>query len=82
MAISAMVSMSWKTPIINDGNRENRGKRTDDNKLTAIKRFQTYEKSSLPVIDYYKQSNLLKVVDGEGSIIEINDEISGLIEGI
>ena len=33
-------------------------------------------------MDYYKQSNLLKVVNGETSISEINVEISGLIDAI
>ena len=40
-----------------------------------------YEKNIKPVIDFYKQSNLLTVVDGEKPISEINDEISALIEG-
>ena len=52
------------------------------NNILEVSRYQTYENNIKPVIDFYKQSNLLKVVDGEGSIIEINDEISGLIEGI
>ena len=34
------------------------------------------------MIDFYKQSNLLKVVNGEAGISEISDEISRLIEGI
>ena len=62
--------------------RKNLEKRTDDNEEIAIKRFLTYEKNIKPVIDFYKQSNLLKVVNGETSISEINNEISGLIEGI
>ncbi len=57
-------------------------KRPDDNADIAIKRYKTYEKSSEPVIDYYKQSNLLKVVNGEAEISEINSEISGLIDAI
>ena len=56
--------------------------RDDDRNEIAIKRFMTYEKSIEPVIDYYKKSDLLKVVNGEASITEINEEISGLIEGI
>ena len=59
--------------------KENRG---DDNEEIAVKRYQTYEKSSEPVIDYYRQSNLLKVVNGEAGISEINSEISGLIDTI
>ena len=57
-------------------------KRADDNQDIAIKRFQTYENNIKPVIDFYKHSNLLKVVNGEGSITQISDEISHLIEGI
>ena len=62
--------------------RQSQEKRADDNEEIAIKRFKTYEKSSEPVIQYYKQSNLLKVINGEASITEINSEISGLIESI
>ena len=62
--------------------RKNLEKRADDNEEIAIKRYETYENNIKPVIDFYKQSNLLKVVNGEASISEISDEISGLIEGI
>ena len=62
--------------------RQAQEKRTDDNEEIAIKRYKTYEKSSEPVIDYYKQSNLLKVVNGEAGIYEINSEIKGLIDAI
>ncbi len=54
----------------------------DDNEKIAIKRYETYESNIKPVIDFYKQSNLLKVVNGEASITEISDEISGLIDSI
>ena len=62
--------------------RQSQEKRSDDNELTAIKRYKTYEQSSQPVLDYYMQSNLLKVINGEATIPEINSEISALIEGI
>ena len=62
--------------------RKNLEKRADDKQVVAIKRYETYENNIKPVIDFYKQSNLLKVVNGEGSIDEINNEISDLIEGI
>tara|TARA_Y200000002_G_C22333521_1_gene517794 strand:- start:30 stop:602 length:573 start_codon:yes stop_codon:yes gene_type:complete len=57
-------------------------KRADDNEEIAVKRYQMYENNIKPVIDFYNQSNLLKVVNGEKPIPEINDEISGLIESI
>ena len=62
--------------------RKNLEKRADDNEDIAIKRFLTYENNIKPVIDFYKQSDLLKEVNGEGPISAISDEISGLINGI
>ena len=57
-------------------------KRSDDVESIAIKRFETYEKNINSVIEFYKKSNLLRVVNGEGSIHEISTEISDIIEGI
>ena len=54
-------------------------KRADDSEEIAIKRYKTYEKSTEPVIEYYKKLNLLKVIDGERSIDQINKEISDII---
>jgi len=62
--------------------RKSLEQRADDKDEIAIKRYNTYELSTKPVMDYYKQSNLLKVVNGETSISEINVEISGLIDAI
>ena len=62
--------------------RKNLEKRADDNEKIAIKRYETYENNIEPVINFYKQSDLLQVVNGEASITEISDEISALIEGI
>ena len=62
--------------------RKNLEKRADDNEYIAIKRYKDYEKNIKPVIDFYKNSDLLKEVNGEGSIEEINTEISGLIDRI
>tara|TARA_B100000989_G_scaffold100429_1_gene73369 strand:+ start:5880 stop:6446 length:567 start_codon:yes stop_codon:yes gene_type:complete len=57
-------------------------KRADDSDEIALKRYKTYEKNINPVIDFYRKTNLLKVVNGETSITKISDEISGLIEAI
>ena len=62
--------------------RKSQEKRADDNEVVAIKRFKNYESSTKPVLDYYNKSNLLKDVNGEASITEINVEISGIIESI
>jgi adenylate kinase len=57
-------------------------KRSDDTLNIAVSRYETYEKKIKPVIDFYEGTNLLKVVNGETSISEITNEISGLIESI
>ena len=62
--------------------RKHLEKRADDSEEIALRRFETYENNIKPVVDFYKQSNLLKVVNGEASIPEINNKISGLIDGI
>ena len=75
------LSVKLQTVKIRILERQNQENRSDDNERTAIKRYQTYEKSNQPVIDYYKQRNLLKVINGEGSINQINEQISGIIDG-
>ena len=76
------LSVSLKTIVKRISDRKNLEKRADDNEDIAIKRFQMYEKNIDPVISFYKETNLLKVVNGETSISEISNEISRLIEGI
>ena len=56
--------------------------RPDDSEEIAIKRYETYEKSTEPVIEYYKKLNLLKVINGERSIDQINNEISEIMVDI
>ena len=80
LALKLSVSLKIiKKRIIERRNQENR---SDDSENIAIKRFQNYEDNIKPVIDFYKQANLLRVVDGEGSISKINNEIGVLIESI
>tara|TARA_Y100000591_G_C21564104_1_gene560051 strand:- start:159 stop:725 length:567 start_codon:yes stop_codon:yes gene_type:complete len=54
-------------------------KRTDDYEEIAIKRYKTYESSTEPVIEYYNKLKLVKLINGERSIDQINKEISDII---
>ena len=76
------LSVSLETIKKRISERQYQEKRSDDNEETAIKRFKTYEKTTKPLIEYYKNSNLLKEVNGESTINEINIKISGLIDSI
>jgi adenylate kinase len=55
-------------------------KRSDDTLEVGVRRFQTYEKNTKQLIEFYKNLDLLKVVDGESAISQINTEISALID--
>ena len=79
ISIVLKLSVSLETVKKRISERKSLEKRTDDDKDIAIKRYKTYENSTEPVIEYYKKSNLLKVIDGENSIDQINKEISDII---
>ena len=76
------LSVSLETILKRILERKNQEKRKDDSEEIAIKRYKTYEKSTEPVLEYYQKSKLLNVVNGESSIMQISDEISGLIDSI
>ena len=82
MDIVLKLSVSLETILRRILERKNQEKRKDDNEEIAIKRYKTYEKSTEPVLKYYQKSKLLNVVNGESSIMQISDEISGLIDSI
>jgi len=49
--------------------------RSDDNEKTILKRFETYENETLPILNYYEKQNLLTNIDGMNKIDEIYKEI-------
>jgi adenylate kinase len=56
--------------------------REDDKEDTMRKRLEVYDKQTEPLIDYYAKESLLRIVDGRGSIENIQKEIINVIEGI
>jgi len=80
--IALKLSVSLETIKKRIIERKNLEKRADDSEQIAIKRYSTYENNIKPIIDFYKKSDLLKEVNGEGSVTQISDKISGLIDGI
>jgi len=59
-------------------------KRDDDNVDVAIKRYETYEESTEPVLEFYKKKNLVKDLNGEMNIESIQGKIGeylAVIEG-
>ena len=55
--------------------------RADDNPETVEARLATYQEQTRPLIEYYKQSNKLRVVDGMRGSEEIYNDIVRVVEG-
>ncbi len=53
--------------------------RKDDNEETARLRFETYEKETAPLYDYFKQMGILKELDANKSISEIWENLKNII---
>ena len=53
--------------------------RKDDNEETARLRFETYEKETAPLYDYFKQMGILKELDANKPISEIWENLKGII---
>ena len=57
-------------------------KRSDDNEITVSSRFETYSKKTLPILDFYKQQNLLYEINGLAEIDQIFEEIRVIIASL
>jgi adenylate kinase len=53
--------------------------RVDDSEATVRNRLEVYRKQTAPLLDYYRQRNLLTTVSGEGSIEAIRDAIRAVV---
>lgn len=56
-------------------------KRSDDNPESVSKRFEEYQRSTAPLIDYYRQSGRLIEIDGELPVNEVFDKLLMAIDG-
>ena len=57
-------------------------KRSDDNEKAIKSRIYTYTKETLPILEYYKNQNLLYEIEGMGDISLIYKEIHRIIRSI
>ena len=57
-------------------------KRSDDNEKTVTNRFETYLNKTLPILDFYKEQNLLHHINGMLEIDQIFEEIRAIIASL
>ena len=55
-------------------------KRSDDDLNTILKRYDTYMKTTAPVLDYYSTNSNFKEIDGSLEIAEITSKISDILK--
>lgn len=54
--------------------------RKDDNEEIAQARFETYFKETAPLVDYYKNKNVMKTINADGSIDEVWERLLQVVE--
>jgi adenylate kinase len=56
--------------------------REDDRENTVKNRLEVYRRQTAPLLDYYRQRNLLATVSGEGPLATIRDAIRKVVGGM
>ena len=54
--------------------------RKDDNAETAQARFDTYNRETSPLVEYYKNKNVLSSIDADGTIEEVWERLLKVVE--
>ena len=57
-------------------------KRSDDNLETIIKRFDTYDAETKPVLDYYREKKSFYEIDGHQEIDQIYNKIKTILTNL
>ncbi|MDZ4792598.1 MAG: adenylate kinase [Hyphomicrobiales bacterium] len=55
-------------------------RRSDDNEETVRKRMMVYHNETKPLIDYYRASGKLRIIDGEQTINEVSCAVEDIME--
>lgn len=55
--------------------------RSDDKRETVESRLTVYEEQTSPLIDYYKEKNMLAELDGTGSVDEVHGRLLEVLSG-
>jgi adenylate kinase len=53
--------------------------RDDDNEDTVRNRLDVYDSQTFPLIQYYKEKNLIRSINGQGGILQIFDRIKEVL---
>jgi adenylate kinase len=85
LSCGAMYNMFYSPPHIDGRCDECGGKlrhRADDNEETIGNRLRVYETHTIPVIEYYKEQEKLRTVQGVGEIADIFKAVVKVVEDV
>lgn len=54
--------------------------RPDDNEATVAQRLKVYEEQTRPLADYYRQQGLLRTIDAEGPVAEVEQRLEAALK--
>jgi adenylate kinase len=54
--------------------------RPDDNQATVAERLKVYELQTRPLVDYYREQGLLRAIDAEGSVSEVEKRLDAALQ--
>ena len=54
-------------------------KRRDDNESTIRRRLEVYHRDTVPVVDFYRQRETLKIINGDRTMEEVNQQLNEAI---
>ena len=73
------LNVNKKTIINRIQKRKIHEKRSDDELDTILKRYDTYMKTTKPVLDFYSKNSYFHEIDGSGEIEQITNKIDTFI---
>jgi adenylate kinase len=54
--------------------------RPDDNEATVAERLKVYEEQTRPLVDYYRGQGLLRTIDAEGPVTEVEKRLEAALQ--
>ena len=56
--------------------------RPDDNEATVAERLRVYEEKTRPLIEFYREQGLLRVINAEGSVAEVTERLERALHAV
>lgn len=83
-SLSGVLNLSVPEPLLVDrmAGRAAAESRSDDVPATVRERLRVYREKTAPLVDYYRQRDLLADVDGVGTVDEVSDRIDQALRSV